>query len=425
MMTTLEAPHYTQPNLAEALPRVLAVDDLPENLVLMKGILSRMELQLVTAGSGIEALEKLEDGECAVMLLDVTMPDMDGYEVARHMQTIGKFAHVPVIFLTAINRDDRAVLNGYEAGVVDFLFKPVHPGILRSKVRVFLNLFNARKAQESANQRLIALQQDLIDRRKQAEEAARQIAVQKTELEYQNQELLRRNRELDSFAHVVSHDLRQPVHSILDYLELISIESGFGLNSKVGRWLGACTRLGQGMNGLIADVLEYATLGTQPIVLAPTDCNAALANALERLMSVIKESNVTITHDPLPRVSGSEKLLTRVFQNLISNAIKYKSDAPPRIQIRCHWDQSRGNWVMRVIDNGRGIDQRDFHRIFEMFARGRDASSVPGTGIGLSICKRIIEAHGGRIWLKSEPNQGSEFCFALPSSPPPKIEKME
>ncbi|HME10685.1 MAG TPA: ATP-binding protein [Bryobacteraceae bacterium] len=424
-MTTLEAPEYTELNLADPLPRVLAVDDLPENLALIKGILSRMEMQLVTAGSGAEALELLEDGECAVMLLDVSMPDMDGYEVARYMQASAKHAHVPVIFLTAINRDERSVLNGYDAGVVDYLFKPVHPGILRSKVRVFLNLFNARKAQESANQRLLALQQDLIDRRKDAEEAAREIALQKAELEYRNQELMRRNRELDSFAHVVSHDLRQPVQSILDYLELISIESGSGPNGKVGRWLGACTRLGQSMHVLIADVLEFATLGTQPIVLEPTDVNAALTGALERLMSLIKESNVTITHDPLPRVSGSEKLLTRVFQNLISNAIKYKSDAPPRIQVRCHWDQSRGNWVFRVIDNGRGVDRRDFNRIFEMFARGRESSAVPGTGIGLAICKRIIEAHGGRIWLKSEPNQGSEFCFALPSAPSPQIQKME
>jgi two-component system, sensor histidine kinase and response regulator len=425
-MATTTAPTRGRHDLDQtAVPKILAVDDHRENLAVIEAILSKMEVQVVLAHSGQEALVVLEDHECAVVLLDVAMPEMDGFEVARRMRASARLAHVPVIFVTGMDRDERAMLSGYDAGVVDFLFKPINPSVVRSKVQVFLNLFKDRKAQESVNRKLMALQQDLIARRSEAENSSREIALQKAELEYRNQELLRRNRELDSFAHVVSHDLRQPLQSVMDYLELIGIESEGGLNSNIGRWIGACIRLGQSMNVLIADVLEYATLGTQPVALQPTECNAALAAALERLSASIKESNASITHDQLPRVLGSEKLLTRVFQNLIANAIKYKSDAQPRIDVRCEWDQSRLNWVFRVIDNGRGVDPKDIARVFEMFTRGRDSSSIPGTGIGLAICKRIVEAHGGRIWLKSELNQGSEFCFALPDGDCPELEKLK
>jgi len=416
-----EQPVLEQPVLQhdEPRPRILVVDDRAENLVVLEAVLSRLDAEVVQALSGRQALNALEELECAVVLLDVGMPDMDGFEVARRMQASGKLLQVPVIFVTGMDRDDRSILDGYDAGVVDFVFKPIVPAVLRSKVQVFLNLFKERAAQRCANRRLLALQHDLIVRRAQAEDAAREIALRKTELECRNQELLRRNRELDSFAHVVSHDLRHPLQSILDYLDLIAIESGNGSNGNVSRWIAACTRLGQSMNVLIADVLEYATLGSQPIAAEPTDCNAALAGALERLMSAIRESNVTIVHRPLPCVLGSEKLLTRVFQNLISNAIKYQGDAPPRIEIRSHWDRHRRNWVLRVMDNGRGIDPADFNRIFEMFSRGSNCSTVAGTGIGLPICKRIVEAHGGRMWVKSERNRGSEFCFALPGPDSP------
>jgi two-component system sensor histidine kinase/response regulator len=422
MATSLHSPERTQwPDEAqETKPerdpeafqcKVLAVDDRRENLAVIAEILSKLGADVVLASSGRDALAMLKEDVFAVMLLDVSMPEMDGYEVARHMRESG--SHVPVILLTGVDRDERCLLKGYDAGVVDFLFKPISPTVVRHKVQVFLNLFNERKAVELANRKLVALQQVLITRRIEAERDSREIALQKAELEYRNQELMHRNRELDSFAHVVSHDLRQPVQSILDYLDLIAIEAGPSPDSNIQRWIGSCLRLGQSMHGLISDVLEYATLGTQTITMQPTDSNAALANAMERLMAAVKESGACVTCEPLPRVLGSEKLLTRVFQNLISNAIKYRGEEPATIQVRAEWDPRRKNWLFRVIDNGRGIDPNDGARIFEMFARTKDSQDIPGTGIGLAICKRIVEAHGGRIWVTSKLKQGSEFCFAL------------
>ena len=396
------------------LPKILAVDDRRENLAVIKAMLGRVEAEVVLVDSGRAALAALEDEEYAVMLLDVSMPEMDGYEVASRMQETGMLAQVPVIFVTAIDRDERSLMEGYKASVVEFIFKPMNPAILRSKVHVFLNLYNARKAQELVNGQLLSLQQDLIVKRGEAEAAAREIGLAKLELEFQNEELLRRNRELDSFAHVLSHDLRQPLQSILDYLELIGAESGASLPPDATRWFASCARLGRGMSGLITDVLEYATLGSQQITKESTDCNAALAGALERLTAAIKESDACIVHDELPRLPGSEELLTRVFQDLIANAIKYRIEATPRIEVRCQWDPSRHNWLFRVIDNGRGGDPKDFGRVFEMFARGRMVSTLPGTGIGLAVCKRIVEAHAGRMWVTSKENEGSEFCFVLP-----------
>jgi hypothetical protein len=395
------------------LPKILVVDDKRENLVLLQAILAKMDAQVVMAASGQEALAILEEHRVAVVLLDVSMPEMDGFEVARRMHANQRLAHVPVIFVTGIAHDESAVMNGYAAGIVDFLFKPIHPNIVRSKVQVFLDLYGERELQEAANRRLSVLPEQLMAKNARVESAAREIELQKAELEHRNRELQLRNRDLDSFAYVVSHDLRQPVHSILDYVELIESQVGAQAGENVARWLISCRKLCQSMHGLITDVLDYATLGSETIDLQPIDLNGALFQAIEAMLPAIKQSEAYITYDSLPIVLGSEKLLTRMFQNLISNAIKYRSALVPRIQIRCQWDAGRRNWLIRVIDNGRGLAKSDATRVFEMLTRCHESAKVSGNGIGLAICKRIAEAHGGRIWVNSEPNQGAEFVFVL------------
>jgi signal transduction histidine kinase len=392
-------------------PKILAVDDQRENLVLMQAILSKMEAQLVVATSGTEALAVLDEHHPAVVLLDVSMPDMDGFEVARRMQQDERLAHIPIIFVTGVARDESAMMNGYAAGVVDFLLKPIHPVVVRSKVQVFLNLFEERQVQEAANRRLSALPEQLLAKNARAESAVRETALQKAELEHRNRELQIRNRDLDSFAYVVSHDLRQPLHSILNYVDLI--ETRVAGDKDVGRWLTSCRKLGKSMQGLITDVLDFATLGAENVDLQPIDCNAPLFQAIEALLPAIQESDARVTYDPLPRVLGSERLLARMFQNLISNSIKYRGSVPPRVQIRSDYSESRRNWCIRVIDNGRGIAKADAVRVFEMLARCHDTAAVSGNGIGLAVCKRIAEAHGGRIWVNSQPGEGSEFVFVL------------
>ena len=396
---------------APAPPVILAVDDHHDNLILLKAILASTNARLVLAASGQEALDVLVTHDVALVLLDVSMPEMDGFEVARRIEANERLAHIPIIFVTGVACAEKAVMDGYATGVVDFLFKPIHPVVLRSKVQVFLKMYAERQAQERANRRLSLLPEQLMERNVRAETAAREVALQKAELEHRNRELLARNRELDSFAYVVSHDLRQPVQAILNYIDLI--EARIGPDENVARWLGSCRKLGQSMQGLIKDVLDFATLGAETVDLQPVDCNEPLFNAIEALLPDIKRSEAAITYDPLPRVLGCERLLARMFQNLISNAIKYRGELPPRIQIRSEYNEGRGNWHISVIDNGRGIARSDATRVFEMLARCHESAAVSGNGIGLAVCKRIAEAHGGRIWVNSEPDQGSEFVFIL------------
>ncbi len=392
-------------------PKVLIVDDQDEGLFTLEATLKSLDADVVAVRSGPEALSRMFEEEFAAVLLDVSMPDMDGFEVASQMQAAVFTRNIPVLMVTAINRDERSMLRGYTNGAVDFLYKPYHPKIVRSKVEVFLNLYRQRKAQEEMNRRLAALQDELIQKRMEAEAAATEIARQKSEIERHNTELIHRNQELDSFAHVISHDLRRPLQSMIDYLELTDVHRE-GSVSDVSRWIESAKRLGRNMQGLIGDFLEYATAAQTP-ALGAADCNIALAMSLDNLSAALRESEARVACDTLPRVLGAEKRLARLFQNLISNAIQYRSSAPLVIQVRADWDDARRNWVLRVIDNGRGIREADRDRIFEMFARAANTGAVAGCGIGLAVCKKIVESHGGRIWVESEPGKGSQFCFTL------------
>lgn len=235
------------------------------------------------------------------------------------------------------------------------------------------------------------------------------------ELRQRNYELVCQNRELNNFAHVVSHDLRQPLQSILDYLELLASIEDCSRNPDVARWLQSSRKLGLNMQTLINGVLDYATLGTQSMAFQMVDGNAVLQSALENLLAVTRQENAIISYDPLPVLFGSAAFLTRLFQNLIGNAIKYRRDVDPQIRIRCESRDKTRDWLIRVIDNGRGIPPEFLPSIFDMFTRVGDSHHVPGSGVGLAITKRIVELHGGSIWAESKVGKGSVFHIVFPS----------
>lgn len=245
--------------------------------------------------------------------------------------------------------------------------------------------------------------------------ASRDTSFELVELRRRNHELASRNRELNNFAHVVSHDLRQPLQSILDYLELLAAAEDCSQNPNVARWLHSSRKLGRNMQTLINGVLDYATLGTQSMTFRMVDGNAVLRNALENLLAITRQENAVISHDPLPTLFGSAAFLTRLFQNLIGNAIKYRREVDPRIQITCESRGKTRGWLIRVIDNGRGIPPEYLPSIFEMFTRVEDSPHVAGSGVGLAITKKIVELHGGSIWAESEIGKGSEFHIVFPS----------
>ena len=253
-----------------------------------------------------------------------------------------------------------------------------------------------------------------ITERKRAEEKL----IQKTA------ELERSNAELEQFASVVSHDLKEPLVSLGGFAEILREKYEDKLDAKAQTIISRIINGSRRMDSLIKDLLAYAKVNSAEKSFKPVSCNAVLAIALSNLARTIGESGAVITSDDLPSVAGEETQLIQLFQNLIGNAIKYRRDQPPRIHIsaRCLGDSdvnyhelphSGTGWLFSVSDNGIGIDPAYYERIFQIFYRLHQSDQYPGSGIGLAVCRKIVERHGGRIWVESEPGRGATFYFIL------------
>ncbi len=226
-------------------------------------------------------------------------------------------------------------------------------------------------------------------------------------------ELARSNAELEQFAYVASHDLQEPLRMITGYTSLLSKRYKGKLDNNADEFIGFAVDGANRMRVLINDLLTYSRVGTQGNIFAPIECELVLGRTLMGMQVAIQESAAKVTHDALPKVIGDEVQLGQLFQNLIGNALKYSNAHGPVIHVGCC--RRDRDWLLSVRDNGIGIDQRFAEKIFVIFQRLHDREQYPGTGIGLAICKRIIERHGGNIWVESEPGKGSIFYFNLPA----------
>ena len=251
-----------------------------------------------------------------------------------------------------------------------------------------------------------------ISQAKRAKEAL-QGALQ--DLRHLTDELARSNSELQRFAYVTSHDLQEPARTVASFCELLEHRYRGELDEKAQEWIGYAVAGGQRMRALVAGLLEYSRLESHTKPFAPADCAGLLAEALANLHYSIDESLAEVTFDPLPVVTADATRLVQLFQNLIGNAIKYSGRTPPRVHISA--ERRDDDWVFSVRDNGIGIEPRHREQIFDMFQRVHAQNQYPGTGIGLAICKRVVEQHRGRIWVESEPGRGSVFYFSLPIQP--------
>lgn len=234
------------------------------------------------------------------------------------------------------------------------------------------------------------------------------------QLKQTSDDLARSNTDLQQFAYIASHDLSEPLRMIVSYLELLSERHHAQLNGEAQEFIGYAVDGAQRMQGMIQDLLAYARVDNRGREFQPTNCEGVLEAALKNLKLVIAETGAVVEHEPLPMVRGDPIQLAQVFQNLISNAIKFRGNTPPRIQIAAR--RGEREWTFSVQDNGIGIDQKNFERIFVLFQRLHTRQEYPGTGIGLALCKKIIERHGGRIWVESKAGQGTTFFFTLPVS---------
>jgi signal transduction histidine kinase len=226
-------------------------------------------------------------------------------------------------------------------------------------------------------------------------------------------DLQRSNQDLEQFAYVASHDLQEPLRMVASYTELLAQRYEGELDAKAQSYIHYAVDGATRMQGLINDLLTYSRVNTQGRPLEPTDLHVVLGEALRNLASAIRESRAIVTNDDLPSMRVDPVQLQQVFQNLIGNAIKFRGKASPHIHVSAR--EEGDEWLFSVKDNGIGIDAKHAEKLFVIFQRLHTREEYPGTGIGLAVCKRIVERHGGRIWFESEPGKGSTFYFTLPT----------
>ena len=232
------------------------------------------------------------------------------------------------------------------------------------------------------------------------------------ELARRDEELARSNAELQQFAYVASHDLQEPLRMVASFTQLLAERYQSKLGSEADEFIGYAVDGARRMQVLVNDLLEYSHVGTRAREFAAVDCEKTLKTVLANLRKSLEETGGQVTHDPLPPVRGDHTQLGQVFQNLVANALKFRGSEPPHVHISA--EQIEGEWRFSVRDNGIGIDLRYAERIFLLFQRLHTRAEYSGTGMGLAITKKIVERHGGRIWVESELGKGSTFYFSLP-----------
>ncbi len=249
------------------------------------------------------------------------------------------------------------------------------------------------------------------------EELEARVRERTAQLEQAVRSLERSNLDLQQFAYIASHDLQSPLRSIAGLVQLLEAEYAGQLDERGREWLARVVASCKEMHRLIADLLEYSRLDAKPRAFEPVALEPLLEEALRILDPSLREDGATITSGPLPTVLGDRVQLLQVLSNLLGNALKYRSSLPPEIHVSA--ERGKGRWTIAVRDNGLGIEPRHHERVFEIFRRLHDSRAYPGSGIGLAICRRVVQRHRGRIWVESDGHSGSTFRFTIASEESP------
>ena len=387
---------------ADSLPddrvNILLVDDQPANLVALEAMLQGLGQNLIRAESGREALKWLLTHEFAVILLDVKMPEMDGFETAALIRERDKSRHTPILFLTAADNSQNHAVRGYAVGAVDYLVKPVVPEFVRSKVAVFVEL--AKKSE------LLRRQTQLLA---ESEQAAVELAETRAELV---RDLEHKNRELESFSYAVSHDLRAPLRRIDSFSRAILESQGDRLDEPGRHYLERVREASRQMSQLIDDVLHLSRVTRADLRVQEVDLSSLAELILSRLQESEPARKVEVKIRPGVIVTGDGQLLRIALQNLFENAWKFSSkQADSKIEFGV--TQASGEPTYFVRDNGAGFDMTYADRLFGPFQRLHAHGEFPGSGIGLATVQRIIHRHGGRVWAEGLLGQGATFQFTL------------
>lgn len=414
--------------------KILLVDDREDNLLSMEAILEPDGYQFVRANSGRHALKiLLTEFDFALILMDVKMPNLSGFETAALIYEREKLRHIPIIFITANNYGEENIFKGYRTGAVDYIYKPINPELLRAKVGVFIDLYQKNRRLLIQEQKLKAINKSLeneISERKASEERVRQLNNQLLG----NITLLESaNRDLDRFAFMASHDLQEPLRKIRTFSDLLSSKYKDSLDEDASSYIARIQSAAARMQALIKDILAFSKLTGEKDNFEFTDLNILLEEALTDLEVTIREKSAHISvAEPLPALEVNPGLIRPLFFNLISNALKYsKKEVAPVISIRYELSgvqlaSNKENITkycrIYIEDNGIGFDQVYAEQVFEMFRRLHVSSAFEGTGIGLALCKKIVEKHHGSITAHSKANEGTTFIINLPVYQPIKVE---
>ncbi|HSD09245.1 hybrid sensor histidine kinase/response regulator [Flavobacterium sp.] len=399
---------------------ILIVDDIQANIVALKKTLELHNIEVDTAQSGEEALKKILKTNYSLIIMDVQMPGLDGFEVVNILSENQKTKDIPVIFLSAINVEKKYFIKGFETGAVDYITKPVDTDLLILKVKTFLKIYQQQNDLKIMKEML----SNEIKIRKEAQDNLEvKIAERTKELVLKNEELELRNDELRQFSWVVSHDLNEPIRKILIFIGIIK-DLYLVDNEKAVDYINRTIKSAERMQTLITDLLAYSRLAAS-VVFEKTDLNVVLEEVLSDFDYVIERNNALIEADKLPTIDSVPSQLRQVFQNLIGNALKFSGNVEaPKIKITSELIKTKefdgevcpdGEYCRIVVsDNGIGFDEIYLDRIFVIFQSLNDRKEYEGTGIGLAITKKIVEKHNGLITAKSQLGKGASFIMILP-----------
>lgn len=399
---------------------ILIVDDIRANIIALKKTLELHNIDVDTAESGEEALKKILQTNYCLIIMDVQMPGLDGFEVVKILSGNKKTKDIPVIFLSALNIEKKYIFKGYETGAVEYITKPVDTDLLILKVKTFLKIY---EQQNQLKEMKDLLSKEIKIRKEAQDNLEVKISERTKELVLKNEELELKNHELQQFAWVVSHDLNEPIRKIQIFIKIIK-DLYLAKDDKAVDYVNRTIKSAERMQTLITDLLAYSRLSSK-VQPEKTDLNVVLQEVLSDFDYLIERKNATIKTNVLPTIDSIPSQLRQVFQNLIGNALKFSNNTEnPLIEITSELIETKdfdgkpsptGKFCRIIVkDNGIGFDEIYLDRIFIIFQSLNDRQSYEGTGIGLAIAKKIMEKHNGLITAKSQIGQGASFIMVLP-----------
>lgn len=408
--------------------KILVVDDREDNLFSIEAILEKDNYTIIKANSGRAALKiLLQEHDFSLILMDVQMPDLNGFETATIIYERDKLRNIPIIFITAHDYDEDYIFKGYKMGGVDYIYKPINPELLRVKVSVFVELYRKNKQLMQHEQKLLAANRSLqkeIEERKASEEKARLLNEQ---LVQNNAHLKSVNEELDRFAYMASHDLQEPLRKIMVFSDKILLKENH--DKETEKYFRKIINSSKRMQTLINDLLSFSRQSMSSSDFKEIDLNKLVRESITELEIEVEKTHAKINVGDLPVVNAVPGLVRQLFYNLLSNALKFrKPSVVPEISIMSEkvrpaeqgkWKRVNGNYYkITVSDNGIGFDPKFADEIFMVFKRLHSHHEYEGTGVGLSICKKIVDKHNGFIIANGKPDVGASFVIGLPEKQP-------